>query len=64
MHLCICASFSNLLMGSLAIFTCDLRTLIGQRNFAQWQERPGHYLPPAIDNPPPPGMQRMLTYVR
>lgn len=62
MHLCICASFSNLLMGSLAIFKRDLRASIESRNFAQWQEGHGRCLPPAIDNPP--GMQRLLAYVR
>jgi hypothetical protein len=49
MHLCISASSPNPMMGSLAIFTRDLRVSIGQRNFAQWQERTARYLPPAID---------------
>jgi hypothetical protein len=47
MHLCICASFSNLLVGSLAMFMRDLRASIGQRNFASGRRVSRHCLAPA-----------------
>jgi hypothetical protein len=42
-------------MGSLAIFTRDLRASVGQRNLLSGKRALHGYLAPAIDNLPPPG---------